>query len=290
MAHERGQSEQNALNKAFSDPAQSFNVVSKGFDGVNYPAIKTDPYGVVDVKASLPNKISTLNSTSTPLGINGIFTGQWEDVTDYIEISVAIFASVPSLTDGLKIEWSADGINVHGDDVFTISANSGKAFNFPRQNRYVRVRYFNDGVAQASFNIETILSVVASKGSSHRLLDTLVEQDDAIVTKSLIAGHSTAGGGSIQDVKVTPSGALTSETIIKNVAGSQINPSTEETVAKIPGLSIPIHDYISASYNDPAFTETYTYKTGGSTGTVVATITVVYTDATKNKLVSVTKT
>jgi len=65
--------------------------------------------------------------------------------------------------------------------------------------------------------------------------------------------------------------------------------ATETTLEKIPGLSIPIHDYISASYNDGTFTEVYTYKTGGSGGTTVATVTVVYTDITKSKLVSVTK-
>lgn len=65
--------------------------------------------------------------------------------------------------------------------------------------------------------------------------------------------------------------------------------ATETTLAKLPGLSIPIHDYISASYDDGIFTETYTFKTGGSGGTTVSTITVVYTDATKVKLVSVTK-
>jgi len=66
--------------------------------------------------------------------------------------------------------------------------------------------------------------------------------------------------------------------------------ATEATLAKLPGLSIPIHDYISASYNDGTFTETYVYKTGGSGGTTVATVTVIYLDATKVKLVSVGKT
>ena len=68
--------------------------------------------------------------------------------------------------------------------------------------------------------------------------------------------------------------------------GNQPNPFSTGYV----GLSIPAHDYISASYNDGAFTETYTYKTGGSGGKTVATVVIVYTDATKNKLVSTTKT
>jgi len=50
------------------------------------------------------------------------------------------------------------------------------------------------------------------------------------------------------------------------------------------------YDYIGATYPDTS-TEVYTYKTGGSGGTTVGVITVVYSDAvTKNILTSVTKT
>lgn len=48
-------------------------------------------------------------------------------------------------------------------------------------------------------------------------------------------------------------------------------------------------DYISAAYPN-ATTETYTFKSGGSGGTTVATVTVVYTDSTKASLSTVTKT
>ena len=66
------------------------------------------------------------------------------------------------------------------------------------------------------------------------------------------------------------------------------------------GVSLPIEitntlvttpfDYIGATYPNTS-TEVYTYKTGGSGGTTVATITVVYSDAvTKAIITSVTKT
>lgn len=47
-------------------------------------------------------------------------------------------------------------------------------------------------------------------------------------------------------------------------------------------------DYIAATYPTSS-SEVYTYKNGGSGGTTVATITVVYTDSTKETLSSVTK-
>ncbi len=48
-------------------------------------------------------------------------------------------------------------------------------------------------------------------------------------------------------------------------------------------------DYIAATYPD-SVTEIYTYKTGGSGGSTVATITVIYQDGTKALITSVTRT
>lgn len=55
------------------------------------------------------------------------------------------------------------------------------------------------------------------------------------------------------------------------------------------GLAIPYYDYVSVAY-PIATTETYTFKTGGSGGNTVATVTIVYTDATKENLSTVTRT
>lgn len=75
---------------------------------------------------------------------------------------------------------------------------------------------------------------------------------------------------------------------LNNNTGETINPASEETLQSIAGLSIPAHDYIVATY--PTSTqEVYTYKIGGSSGTIVGVITVNYTDATKDILSSVIK-
>jgi len=53
---------------------------------------------------------------------------------------------------------------------------------------------------------------------------------------------------------------------------------------------VPVeYDYISASYPN-ATTETYSYYTGGSGGALAATITVVYTDSTKDFISTITRT
>ena len=53
----------------------------------------------------------------------------------------------------------------------------------------------------------------------------------------------------------------------------------------LPGFEIPAYDYIALSYTGSDITGVV-YKTGGSSGTTVATLTLVYTDS---KLTSVTK-
>jgi len=55
---------------------------------------------------------------------------------------------------------------------------------------------------------------------------------------------------------------------------------------QIEGLQIPAHDYIGLSYTGDNLT-TVTYKTGGSGGTTVATLTLAYDGS--NNLTSVTK-
>lgn len=49
------------------------------------------------------------------------------------------------------------------------------------------------------------------------------------------------------------------------------------------------YDYLAAAYPD-ADTEVYTYYTGGSGGTLIATVTVNYTDSTKEFILNVTRT
>lgn len=89
-------------------------------------------------------------------------------------------------------------------------------------------------------------------------------------------GVANAGGGGATIVQV------------ENALGSIINPATEETLESVAGFNIPAYDYIEATYPDTV-TEIYVFKTGGSGGVTVGTITIVYTDATKEFISNVTK-
>jgi len=74
---------------------------------------------------------------------------------------------------------------------------------------------------------------------------------------------------------------------LRDTSDTQINPATEEGQEAIAGLVTEPFDYVGAAYPDTT-TEVYTFKEGGLGGATVATVTVVYTDTTKEFITSVT--
>ena len=80
---------------------------------------------------------------------------------------------------------------------------------------------------------------------------------------------------------------------IQNFIGSIINPSTEEKqddiIAVIGGFNIGEYDYVERAWTAGTFTEVWTFYTGGSGGTLVATVTIIYDDESMDNIVSVQK-
>lgn len=72
----------------------------------------------------------------------------------------------------------------------------------------------------------------------------------------------------------------------------RVNPTTKrllvDATVGLGGLALPDYDYMALVISSE--TETYTFKTGGSGGTTVATVTIVYTDSSRSDISTVTKT
>jgi hypothetical protein len=133
------------------------------------------------------------NTTTTPLLADATFTGEWQDTLDYGVIVIGLIADQDSATDGLVVQWSANGISVTQTDIFTITANNGKVFTFGPANQYIRVVYTNGGTDQGTFNLQTILKRTFVKPSSHRIQDSIVAEDDAELTKSVLTAENPTG-------------------------------------------------------------------------------------------------
>lgn len=158
----------------------------------------------VEALVNMPGRACASNSSTTPLASGAAFTGAWRDTIDYGTIIVGVIADANSDTDGLKIQWSSDGISIHDSDVYTILANNGKVFTLQPVRRYVRVVYVNGTSGQTSFNLETTFRRYYIKPSSHRIQDAIVAEDDAELGKSVITGETPQG--IFKNVKVSDNG------------------------------------------------------------------------------------
>lgn len=136
----------------------------------------------------IPNfkgEVDLNNSTDILLGISGTYTGEWTDTTDYGIAYVSVYADEDSADDGLVIEQSTNGTEVHFDDVFTIVANRGKNYAINPHAQYLRVRYINGLTAQGHFHIQTIYKP-NGLASTHRIKDDITVDDDARLQKSIV--------------------------------------------------------------------------------------------------------
>lgn len=140
--------------------------------------------------------VSVANSTAVALAANASFTGTAEDVSDYASITVQIFTDQASAAAGFKPQYSPDATNWDDGDTYTIaaaSAGNGKYFSFPPQAKYFRMVYTNGTTLQGAFRLQTIFRRSAVKPSSHRIGDTVDDENDAELVKANMMARTVAG-------------------------------------------------------------------------------------------------
>jgi hypothetical protein len=171
-------------------------------------------------------EVDTNNSSSTPLGAGIAFTGSATEILNEGIIFISVFSNVASATDGLSIQQSTDGTNWDHSDVYTVPANSGKNYAINPHAQYVRVVYTNGGTLQTSFRLQTIIKGNALP-SSHRIQDSIVDDDDSRLVKSVLSAKFNGAG--FGNITATSSGNL-------RVANAE------------DGLSIAMGDVVDTSF------------------------------------------
>lgn len=170
------------------------------------------------------------NSSTIALGANATFTGSSIEIKDYAAINVAAFSDVSSAADGLKMQFSPDGTNWDHEHAFSVTGNIGVSYAQAAELRYFRIVYVNGATPQSFFRLTTILKSTTVSPSRYTVGQTLTGGQMADVTKSVIWGLSSSGGGTYVAAKVTPSGSLT--TAIGDITGI----SGQDTMAN----SVPV--------------------------------------------------
>jgi len=184
------------------------------------------------IPTSLHGLVDAGNTSSNPLGSGATFTGSWIDCTNFNCIALGVFSDVSSATDGVKYQFSADGVNVHHEHTYTYTGGSyGVGYSVPVEFKYYRAIYINSTVAQASFEIISTLKQSSLFPSSYKLTEPISGQTQSLFTRGVIVGETTAGGGGYVNVKVNPSGALTVDATLsfgtENIGNVKITDGTD---------------------------------------------------------------
>lgn len=116
----------------------------------------TNPFQV-NPTAGMSAIIDTGNSTTTPLGISGTYTGTWIEVTGYAALSVNVIAGQSSAINGAEMQFSSNGVDIDNRDIFSLGGGSGRVFFSPIRARYFRFVLLNGTITQGFLRVQTLL-------------------------------------------------------------------------------------------------------------------------------------
>ena len=133
---------------------------------------------------------STVNSTTTPLGINQSFTGSAE-LNSYSDVMVSCKSDASG---SLYFDFSNDDVNwdTFPSNGFQVSANIHEFHNAVKGGRYFRVRYANNGAEQTYFRLQTYYGIY--RQGNLPLNQPISGDADATITRAVIVGKQTGGG------------------------------------------------------------------------------------------------
>jgi len=193
--------------------------------------------GAWSVDTSSNAVVNAGNSTTTPLGIGGVFTGSSIDLLNYSTLRVSYVSDKASATNGFSVQFSNNNVNWDFNKVATYTdIGNGMTVVFNRVARYARIVYTNGAVAQTYFRLQTLIVPNSAEFVRHFMDDVPQNSDTGIMTQSVLVGKTTAGGGAFVNVKVNPSGALSAD-----VSGSTgVGVTGPLTDAELRATPVPI--------------------------------------------------
>jgi hypothetical protein len=285
LADETGNAINLLLTQADGAPntanAMYASALNYGFNGSTWDRLRSSIANGLEVDVTRSSVLDANNTTTTPLGGAGVYTGTATDVVGYASIAVTVAADVDSAASGMQFQFCPDSSfgaeNTDSHD-FTLDASDSeqRRFQFPVTARYFRVKYTNGGSAQNNFDVQTILHLTNILTSIHRVGNTLTLDRSAELVRAVIAGETTAGGGSMVNVKVSPSGSLATsppnaayidendnELTVKRAVINDATSGNNTIVAAVVGKKIRVLDCVLISrgtvllYSGTGFTTGY---------------------------------
>lgn len=146
----------------------------------------TQNIGDVDV-VSIAGVLSTGNSTTTPLAADATFTGATEEILNYATIRVMVFTDQDSAAEGLKVQYSTDGVNWDHQHTFTIAANISAHMCVHAEARYFRIQYVNGGDAQSVFRLQVIYNYVSLGRKGYAIIETIKDDESCALVRAVLS-------------------------------------------------------------------------------------------------------
>jgi hypothetical protein len=141
----------------------------------------------IDIHTSV-NIVSTNNSSSALLLANATFTGVFENVLQYQEVSM--FSS-SDVSGSLFLDISNDGITTVSS--FSFPSSVSASFRGPISTQFARVRYVNGAVAQSSFSLTTIYRPVIAGTVFVPMSSSIFDASSGSSGRSILFGKNASG-------------------------------------------------------------------------------------------------
>lgn len=113
---------------------------------------KPQPGGELDAK----------NSSTTPLGAGGVFTGTATEIIDAAVIFIDVFSDVASATNGLCVYQSSNGIDWDHAEPYTVKAGKARSIPISPRSQWYKIIYTNGVIAQNTFRLNPIIKEMDS--------------------------------------------------------------------------------------------------------------------------------
>ena len=143
----------------------------------------------------IQNQISTNNSVVlTNVSGGTVWTGTAEDVHKWGRLGVSVWTPYGEFCSGtLTMEVSRDGVNWGGPDRTISNTAIAQPHMWNIVEQYFRLKYTHGSTSATTVVIQTQLSVNADTILGHQLDETLKNETEAIITRSVLVAADYAG-------------------------------------------------------------------------------------------------
>ena len=220
------------------------------------------------------NAISVLNSrAASTLAAAGVFQGVSEDVSNYGRVGVSIKSD--NATDGvLTMEVSHDNVTWGGPTRNFADTRFSEPHMWNIVEKYFRIKYTNGTTEATNLSIQVQYSSNADILLGHQLDATLLDETEAIITKSVAVGQDPLGA--YTNVKQDGIGFSTS-TLLTN------GQTYDSGILSLIGYTQVHTNILSVGANGSAILEFYEDLAGSN---LLRTITIPYIDGSGFKAFS----